>query len=83
MKIDARKLDIALASKSAVLTELPALAANAVTIHTLRRARNGKDVSTRTVGIMAAALGVGVREIILLEGDDNGKQAANDFTTRV
>lgn len=63
MKIDSRKLEIALAKQCMSLTDLRKLFSPA----TLTSIRAERDVRTKTVGKLAKALGVDVTEIIVKE----------------
>lgn len=64
MRIDRQKLDLILARRCAVLSELRAEMAP----QTLRRIREGQEVRTATVGRLAKLLEVDPEELIRKEG---------------
>lgn len=61
MKVDSNKLDIALARRCKSLQELRG---NGLSPQTLTRIRRGEDVRPKSIGALAAALGVDVTEIL-------------------
>ena len=61
MKVDSRKLDLALARRRKSLQELRG---NGLSPQTLTRIRRGEDVKPKSIGTLAEALGVDVSEII-------------------
>lgn len=66
MKIDEKKLNLALASACLTANEL---AKNAkLGVDTLSKLRNGREAQPRTIGKLARALGVDVTELIEQEG---------------
>ena len=65
MKIDANKLDLALAQRCMNLSDLRAGSSS----QTLKRIRRGEEVKPATAGRIARALGVDVSEIIAKEGE--------------
>ena len=70
MKIDVKKLDIAIAKSGMMLKDV-AIASGLSEVG-LRNIRTGKSVpKLRTIGLIAKAIGVGVQEIIVQEGDDD------------
>ena len=70
MKIDVKKLDIAIANSGLMLKDVAT--ASELSEVALRNIRTGKSVpKLRTIGLIAKALGVGVQEIIVQEGDDD------------
>ena len=60
MKIDVKKLDLALARQCKSTIDLH----NGTSPQTLKRIRRGEEVKPKTVGRIARALGVDVEEII-------------------
>ena len=65
MRIEQKKLNIALARKSMSLTDLR----QTVSADTLRRVTKGESLRTKTIGRIAAALCVDVLDIIESEGE--------------
>ncbi|MBD5101931.1 MAG: helix-turn-helix domain-containing protein [Subdoligranulum sp.] len=65
MKIDAKKLDLALAKRCMNLSDLREGSSQ----QTLKRIRRGEEVKPATAGRIARALGVDVSEIIKQEGE--------------
>ena len=61
MKVDGHKLDLLLARQRKSLRELRG---KGVSPQTLTRIRRGEDVKPKTVGGVAAALGVDVEDIL-------------------
>lgn len=66
MKVDNHKLDLLLARQRKSLRELRG---EGVSPQTLTRIRRGEDVKPKTVGGVAAALGVDVMDIIIAKED--------------
>lgn len=60
MKIDSKKLDLALARRRMVLSDLR----DAVSSNTLYRLRHGDEPTPRTVGKIAQALGVDPADLL-------------------
>lgn len=60
MKISTKRLDLMLAKKCLVMSDLK----TAVSPQTLKRVRKGEDLLPKTVGKIARAIGVDVSEII-------------------
>ena len=60
MKISTKRLDLMLAKKCLVMSELK----TAVSPQTLKRVRKGEELLPKTVGKIARAIGVDVLEII-------------------
>ena len=60
MKISTKRLDLILAKKCLVMSDLK----TAVSPQTLKRVRKGEDLLPKTVGKIARAIGVDVSEII-------------------
>lgn len=65
MKIDVKKLDLALAKRCMNLSDMRAGSSP----QTLKRIRRGEEVKPATAGRIARALGVDVSEIIKQEGE--------------
>lgn len=64
MKVDNHKLDLLLAERCLSITELRS---KSLSPQTLTRIRRGEDVKPKTVGRLAAGLGVPVADIIKKE----------------
>lgn len=65
MKIDYKKLELALAQRCMNLSDLR----DGTSPQTLKRIRRGEEVKPATAGLVARALCVDVSDIIMQEGD--------------